>query len=728
MQQFDRKDLSNEQLIHFFRQILLPRMIEEKMLILLRQGRISKWFSGIGQEAISVGATLALQPDEWIMPLHRNLGVFTSRGMTLEKLFLQWQGRKDGYSKGRERSFHFGSAAHHVCGMISHLGPQLAIADGAALAYTLKKQEKVSLAFTGDGGTSEGDFHEALNVAAVWDLPVIFIIENNGYGLSTPVNEQYRCENLVDRAKGYGMSGVQIDGNNLLTVYDTVKGVREYCIHNRKPFLIECMTFRMRGHEEASGTKYVPASLFEEWAHKDPVVNFEHYLKRENILSSEQVNEIREEFRIYIDDSIKAGLESGAFKVDSEEEKRDVYAIASRQSPVAKLEQSVDSAELTINSQQSEEDSQQLSVFRLEQLVDSAALTDEGQQPEFNGQREAGSQKPLDDSHASTAKRQPSIEIRFIDAIKEGLLQSMERHDNLILMGQDIAEYGGAFKITEGLVEQFGRERVRNTPLCESAVIGTALGLSLEGFKSMVEMQFADFVTAGFNQIINNLAKIHYRWGQNADVVIRMPTGAGVGAGPFHSQSNEAWFVHTPGLKVVYPSTPEDAKGLLIAAFNDPNPVMFFEHKALYRSISGEVPVEYYEIEIGKAKLVNEGKDISIITYGSGVHWALDYLKGNPELSLDILDLRTLLPLDYEAIRSSVARTGKVLILHEDTLTGGIGGEVSAWISEHCFEKLDAPVLRCASMDTPIPFAIDLEAQFLAKAGLDESVKKLMAY
>ena len=257
----------------------------------------------------------------------------------------------------------------------------------------------------------------------------------------------------------------------------------------------------------------------------------------------------------------------------------------------------------------------------------------------------------------------PTHDSRLIDAIKEGLHQSMQQHPNLILMGQDIAEYGGAFKITEGFVEEFGKERVRNTPLCESAIVGAALGLSLEGYKSMMEMQFADFVTVGFNQIINNLAKIHYRWGQNADVVIRMPTGGGVGAGPFHSQSNEAWFVHTPGLKVVYPSTPMDAKGLLIAAINDPNPVMYFEHKALYRSVSGPVPEEYYEIEIGKARHVREGDEISIITYGAGVHWAEDYAAEHPEISIDILDLRTLLPLDYMAIREAVQRTGRVLII-----------------------------------------------------------------
>ncbi len=665
MLSFDRLHLTDTELLDIYRKLLLPRMIEEKMLILLRQGRISKWFSGIGQEAISVGATMALQEDEWIMPLHRNLGVFTTRGMPLEKLFLQWQGKKDGYSKGRERSFHFGSAAHHICGMISHLGPQLALADGTALAAKLKQEQKVSLAFTGDGGTSEGDFHEALNVAAVWDLPVIFIIENNGYGLSTPVNEQYRCESLVDRAKGYGMEGVKIDGNNVLAVYDTIRGVRDYCIREQKPYLVECMTFRMRGHEEASGTKYVPTYLFEEWAAKDPVVNFEQYLEQAGVLTYDQVNTIREEFRLYIEGSLTKGLSVGALASVREEELADVYAT------------------------------------RNTGLEDSLPV------PE-------------------TVEREP--EIRYIDAIREGLHQSMERHENLVLMGQDIAEYGGAFKITEGFVSRFGKDRVRNTPLCESAILGTALGLSLGGFKSMMEMQFADFVTVGFNQIVNNLAKIHYRWGQNADVVVRMPTGAGVGAGPFHSQSNEAWFTHVPGLKVVYPSTPEDAKGLLIAAFNDPNPVMFFEHKVLYRSISGVVPAGYYETPIGQARRVRTGHDISIITYGSGVHWATSFSDGRPDLSIDILDLRTLLPLDYDAIRDSVMRTGKVLVLHEDTLTGGIGGEISAWISEHCFEHLDAPIIRCASMDTPIPFAIELENQFLAKSMLADAIERLEKY
>lgn len=659
--QFYKGNLSNEQLLKLYKEILKPRMIEEKMLILLRQGRISKWFSGIGQEAIAVGATLALDEDEYIMPLHRNLGVFTARNMPFDKLFMQWQGRKEGFSKGRERSFHFGANEYHICGMISHLGPQLAIADGIALAHKLRRENKVSLAFSGDGGTSEGDFHEALNVAAVWGLPVIFLIENNGYGLSTPVNEQFVCKHLADRAVGYGMKGITIDGNNILEVYKTIADARQYCINEQKPILIECMTFRMRGHEEASGVKYVPKELFEEWGKKDPVANYESYLVNEGVLNAFEIEAIRDEIQKEIEHGLAIGFDAKPVEPNTEEEFNDVYAPLTNH------------------------------------------LTFEIQ-------------------HANKSEK------KFIQAISDGLRQSMERHSNLVLMGQDIAEYGGAFKVTEGFVNLFGKERVRNTPLCESAIVGTALGLSIKGFKAMMEMQFADFVTVGFNQIINNLAKIHYRWGQNADVVIRMPTGGGVGAGPFHSQSNEAWFTHTPGLKVVYPSTPEDAKGLLIASIEDPNPVIFFEHKALYRSVSGLVPDDYYTIEIGKAKQVKSGEDISVITYGSGVHWALDYAEKHPELSMDILDLRTLSPLDYEAIKEAVKRTGKVLLLHEDTLTGGIGGEIAAWIAEHCFEDLDAPVIRCASLDTPVPFAIELEQNFLAKNRMDEAVQKLLNY
>jgi 2-oxoisovalerate dehydrogenase E1 component len=662
--EYKRGSLSNDELIHLYESILWPRMIEEKMLVLLRQGKISKWFSGIGQEAIAVGATLAMDPTEWIMPLHRNLGVFTSRKMPLTNLFKQWQGDRSSYSKARERSFHFGSKAHHVCGMISHLGPQLAIADGVALAYQQRGQLKASMAFTGDGGTSEGDFHEALNVAAVWNLPVIFIIENNGYGLSTPTNEQYKCDHLVDRAKGYGMEGIRIDGNNILEVYQTVKGVRDYCINQQKPYLIECDTFRMRGHEEASGVKYVPKYLMETWSLKDPIKNYEQFLVQENVLTEMQVADIRNRFKEQMEVDLRKAMEPEIFEPSISDELIDVFA------PVP---------ENTI--------------------------------PDFS----------LVETTQKTNKR-------FIEAISDALRQSMEKYPEMIIMGQDIAEYGGAFKITEGFVDQFGKQRIRNTPICESAIVGAALGLSMEGMKSVVEMQFADFVTVAFNQIVNNLAKMHYRWGQNADVVVRMPTGGGVGAGPFHSQSNEAWFTHVPGLKVVYPSNPTDAKGLLIAALAEPNPVLYFEHKALYRSLEEEIPDAMYQIEIGKAHIVKEGSDATIITYGMGVLWAKAYQQAHADQSIYILDLRTLAPLDYTAIELAVKATGKLMLLHEDNLTGGIGGEISAWVAEHCFEHLDAPIMRCASLDTPIPFNKTLEKQYMANDRLEEMMEKLLGF
>ncbi len=659
--QYNREGISDSMLRQIYESLVYPRLIEEKMLVLLRQGRISKWFSGIGQEAISVGLTLALDPEEYILPLHRNLGVFTGRGMPLEKLFLQWQGKAGGYSQGRERSFHFGSKEHHICGMISHLGPQLAVGAGIALAHKLRGEPRVAAAFSGEGGTSEGDFHEALNLAAVWDLPIIFVVENNGYGLSTPVEQQFRCRHIADKGIGYGMEARIIEGNNILETYRAFRQARQYCLEEQKPILIECMTFRMRGHEEASGTRYVPRELMESWVKKDPIKQYEDFLIRENILTPEEIQGIRTRFQEGIDQAVRNGLQAPAVEVDTEKEIAEVFAP---------------------------------SPHRV--------------------------QKP--------GSPESSREIKFIDSIREALKQSMDRYPQLILMGQDIAEYGGAFKVTEGLWEKYGPQRVRNTPLCESAIVGAALGLSLKGFKSMVEMQFADFVSSGFNQLVNNLAKIHYRWGQSADVVIRMPTGAGVGAGPFHSQSNEAWFTHTPGLKVLYPSCPADAKGLLNAAFEDPNPVLFFEHKALYRSISAAVPEEYYTLEIGKGRRWISGEDLSIITYGAGVHWAMDYARAHPEISIDLIDLRSLAPLDYELVEDSVKRTGRMLFLHEDTLTGGIGGEVCAWVSEYCFELLDAPPMRCASLDTPVPFARELEEAFLAKSRLDETIKKLIAY
>ena len=659
MMDFKRGKLSNKKLVDLYQNLLKPRMIEEKMLILLRQGKISKWFSGIGQEAISVGATAALKEEEFIFTMHRNLGVFTTRQIPLERLFCQWQGKALGFTKGRDRSFHFGAKDYNIVGMISHLGPQLSLASGVALANKLDREKQVSLAFTGEGGTSQGEFHEALNVASVWQLPVIFVIENNGYGLSTPTSEQYRCENLADKGIGYGMRSIIIDGNNILEVYNTVSKLAAELRKKPEPVLLECQTFRMRGHEEASGTKYVPIELMDTWAKKDPISNFESFLIDENILTEEKIENIRAQFKNEIDEGLDVAYSKPAISSTVEMELEDVYAPHN-------------------------------------QVV---------VKPNFKKKSEK----------------------RFVDAVSDGLKLAMRKHENLVLMGQDIAEYGGVFKITDGFVKEFGSERVRNTPLCESAIVGTALGLSLKNYKAMVEMQFADFVTCGFNQIINNLAKLHYRWGQNADVVVRMPCGGGVGAGPFHSQSNEAWFTHTPGLKVLYPSNVYDAKGMLLAAFEDPNPVMFFEHKGLYRSISEEIPDDYYTVEIGKAATVLEGAEVSIITYGMGVHWAKKVVEEGG-VDAEIIDLRTLLPLDFETIKTTVQKTGRAIILHEDTLFGGIGGEISAYISEHLFEYLDAPVVRCGSLDTPVPFAPTLEQDFLPVDRFKVKLKELLQY
>jgi 2-oxoisovalerate dehydrogenase E1 component len=655
---FTRNSLSNDELTAFYKRLLLPRLIEEKMLILLRQGRIGKWFSGIGQEAISVGCTLAMHVDEYILPMHRNLGVFTTRGIPVSRLMAQWQGKASGFTKGRDRSFHFGTQYYKIIGMISHLGPQLALADGIALADKLRHRKKVTLVFTGEGATSEGDFHEALNVAAVWNLPVIFVIENNGYGLSTPTNEQYACDSLVDKAVGYGMEGRRIDGNNLLEVYHTVNELATSIRNNPRPVLLECMTFRMRGHEEASGTKYVPPHLFEEWAKKDPLANFEQYLINEKLIRPEWPAHLRGVFNKAIDAEVEKAFDEPDITPDMETELQDMYM-----------------------------------------------------------------PHPF-----KQAVKGPAMQKRYIDAISDALRLSMRKHQNLVIMGQDIAGYGGAFKITQGFAEEFGLDRVRNTPICESAIVGAAMGLALNDYKAVVEMQFADFVSSGFNQVVNNLAKTYYRWQQNVDVVIRMPAGAGTGAGPFHSQSNEAWFTKTPGLKVVYPAFPDDAKGLLMSAIDDPNPVIYFEHKYLYRSLSGDVPESDYYVEIGKAKVIEEGHDATIVTYGWGVHWALDYTGKHIDQAIEIIDLRSLQPWDKEAVEASVKKTGRVLILHEDTLTSGFGGEIAAHIAEHCFGYLDAPVMRCASLDTAIPMNKALEDQFLAKGRLEEKMEALLNY
>ena len=657
---FDITDINKSVLVDLYQKMLKSRMIEEKMITLLRQGKISKWFSGIGQEAISTGITSALNKDEFILPMHRNLSVFTSRDIPLKRLFAQWQGKEDGFTKGRDRSFHFGTIEYNIVGMISHLGPQMGVACGIALSEKLKKTGKVCAVFIGDGGTSQGDFHEALNLASVWKLPVIFAIENNGYGLSTPANEQYAIEDLADRGASYGIESHIVDGNNIIDVYRILSKVSKSIRNDPKPILLEFKTFRIKGHEEASGQEYIENSLIDQWAKKDPIKNYEKFLLKEKIISNDSIKKTRNKIAKEIDINWKDANSLPEVKFNQQKELSDVF----KEYKAA--------------------------------TIPNISNTSEN--------------------------------IRFVDSIKNGIDEAMEEHDNLVIMGQDIAEYGGVFKITEGLMGKYGKNRVFNTPLCESSILSASYGMSIGGFKTIVEMQFSDFISSGFTSIVNLIAKSNYRWSQNSDIVVRMPCGGGVGAGPFHSQTNEVWFSKVPGLKIVYPAFPSDAKGLLHSSIDDPNPVLFFEHKNLYRTIREDVKKDRYTLQLGKGKIRKIGDDLTIVTYGMGVHWILDLLKEYNKTQIEVIDLNSLVPWDKDLVFNSVKKTGKVLLLQEDSQFSGFMGEISSCISEEIFEYLDAPIVRVGSLDTPIPFAKDLEKGYMAQNRLKERLDFLLNY
>ncbi|NBB85506.1 MAG: dehydrogenase [Bacteroidetes bacterium] len=666
-----------------YQALLLPRCVEEKMLRLIRQGRISKWFSGYGQEAIAVGCTWALRSDDYILPTHRNLGVWTTREVPLRALMCQLMGRAGGFTKGRDRTFHFGLPEKRIIGMISHMAAMLPVACGLGQAAQLKGEDTVALAFCGDGASREGDFHEALNLAAVWQLPVVFVVENNGYGLSTPTDEAMAVERIADAGAGYGMPGESVDGNNVLAVIEAVRRSAARARTGEGPTLLEMRTFRVRGHEEASGTAYVPDERIEAWEQKDPVARFSKALVRQGILTPDDVEALADDLMDDVTDAVEYALAQPEVSSDRATERADVFAPPQ---------------------------------------PSSAA----------NGTAANGSKAPIPAREATAAETGDVKEFRFVDATREALWQAMEADDAVVLLGQDIGTYGGVFKVTEGFIEAFGRERVRDTPIIESGAVGAAMGLALRDLRPVLEIQYADFISCGFNQIVNNLATTHYRWGQPLNVTIRAPYGGGIGAGPFHSQAREAWFCHVPGLKVVIPSTPADIKGLLLSAIDDPNPVLVFEHKALYRSVKGTAPTAPVRVPLGKARIAREGTDATIVTYGQGVHWAVDAAEAQAEMtgaSVEVVDLRTLTPWDRTAVLASVRKTHRVLVLQEATHTGGFGGELAATIAEDAFAHLDAPPVRVGALDTPVPFSTSLEEKvFSARTELAAALERLLNF
>ena len=673
----------------------LTREFDARFESLLLTGRVAKWYSEVGNEATTVPAGLALGRGDVLCTLHRDLGAIVAYYLDpartfpalfagpdpahrapdprpdpetlLRTLACQLLGKHEGFSNGVERSFHYGFLAEEMgirhVGMISHLGSMIPVAAGCAFALKQRGTDGVAINFIGDGGTSTGDFHEGLNMAAVWDLPLVLIVENNRYAFSTPVSQQFRAERLSDRGVGYGIAAETVDGNDPDAMATTVARAVARARAGRGPTLIEALLGRLRGHSEGDDSlKVVPASELARYRAEDPVPAYAHRLEASGAVERSDLARVEERVGELVEAAIAAGLEA--------ETPRPTTALRSALAP-----------------------------------AEDAAVTP---------------QVDVEPPPLPFERRRPQLQVEpstYVAAIHRALTEEMERDPAVVLMGQDIGVFEGAFRATRGLHERWP-ERVLDTPIAESGAIGVAIGAALFGYRPIVEMQFADFVSCGFNQLVNVAAKLYYRWQVACPIVVRLPSGGGVGAGPFHSQNPEAWFAHVAGLKVVCPSTAVDARGLLKAAIRDPNPVIFLEHKYLYRRIKEPLPEGDGTTSIGVARTARRGSDLSLIAYGASTPICLEAAAelAAEGASVEVVDLRTLVPLDERAVLESARKTGRVLVVHEAQGTGGFGGEVAARVADRAFSFLDAPVRRLAYPDRPVPYAKVLEAELLPSA------------
>lgn len=645
------------------------RMIEERANELYHRDDspiVGRVYTGRGQEAISVGASYALDDDDVIAPLYRDLGALLVRGVTTRELFCQYMGRANSSNRGKDSGIHIGDRDRGIVSMISNLAASVPVAAGLGLMFALKDEPRVAMTFFGDGATAHGSFHEGINFAAAHRLPVVFILENNQWALSTPANRHNALDVLADRAAGYGIPGERVDGNDVLAVYDAACSAVQRARRGDGPTLIEAVTMRMEGHSTTDPAQYVPDEMYAAWEEEDPIARFRQFLVDQEVLDEERDANIEQKLRDEIEEAVE-------------------YAEASDVLPAEAAAEGV---------------------FAVNETVSKSV--------------------PADALHNAA-------ELSYRGAIRDALRVALASDERVFLLGEDI-EYGGVYGVTKDILDDFGPHRIVDTPIAETAIVGAATGAALFGMRPVAEIQFADFIAPAMDELVNMTAKYHYRTEWPVPLVIRTPAGAIIeshgSTGPFHSQSPEAWFVHTPGIKVVVPATAYDAKGLLLAAIEDPNPVLFLEQKALY-NLREPVPDGYYTLPLGEAAVRREGRDLSIITYGAMVQESLDAadVLAGEGVDAEVVDLRTLVPLDREAVLATSRKTGKILVVHEANLSAGVGGEIAALIAQHAFEWLDGPVTRVAAPDTPTPSAKSLAEYWYPDATkIASAARKLAAY